>query len=135
MPPRQKVKPAKSPIINPMIIALGLGIAGWLGVIYVLSNVHPTLLAKAAFLAVWAIALMGTAWPVLLAVHRRFWGEPTVWTVWRQGMWVGAFGATAAWLQMNRLFNIVWAIVVAGVFVVIEIIVGLRARQEAHNDD
>ena len=46
-----------------MIIALGLGIAGWLGVIYVLSNVHPTLLAKAAFLAVWAIALMGTAWP------------------------------------------------------------------------
>jgi len=118
-----------------MIIALGLGIAGWLGVIYVLSNVHPTLLAKAAFLAVWAIALMGTAWPVLLAVHRRFWGEPTVWTVWRQGMWVGAFGATAAWLQMNRLFNIVWAIVVAGVFVVIEIIVGLRARQEAHNDD
>jgi hypothetical protein len=135
MPPRQKEKPGKFPIINPMIIALSLGIAGWLGVAYLLSNVHPTLPAKAAFLAVWAVALTGTAWPVLLAVHRRFWGEPTSWTVWRQGAWVGTFGAVAAWLQMNRLLNTAWAIVVAGVFVVIEIILSLRARQEAHNDD
>ena len=58
-----------------MMVALGLGIAGWLGVAYLLSNVHPTLPAKAAFLAVWAIALMGTAWPVLLALHRRFLGR------------------------------------------------------------
>jgi hypothetical protein len=135
MPPREKETPGKLPAINPMIVALGLGIAGWLGVAYLFSSVHPTLPAKGAFLAVWAFALMGTAWPVLLALHRRFRGEPTPWTVWRQSAWVGAFGAAAAWLQMNRLLNIAWAVVVAGVFVVIEIILSLRARQEARNDD
>jgi len=135
MPPRQKETPEKLLALNPMMVALGLGIAGWLGVVYLLSNVHPTLPARAAFLAVWAIALMGTAWPVLLALHRRFRGEPTRWTVWRQSAWAGAFGAAAVWLQMNRLLNIAWAAVVAGVFVVIEIILSLRARQEARNDD
>jgi hypothetical protein len=36
---------------------------------------------------------------------------------------------------MNRLLNVAWAVVVAGVFVVIEIILSLRARQEARHDD
>jgi len=99
-----------------------------------IHEVHPTEPAKAAFLAVWACALMGTAWPVLLAVHRRFLGEPPSWTVWRQSAWVAILGAACAWLQMNRWLNTALAAILVGVFVVIELLLNMRARQEKTHD-
>jgi hypothetical protein len=117
-----------------MFAALILAGAGWLGLGYLTFNVHPTRPAKMGFLALLAVALMGTAWPVLLALHRRFWGEPSPWTVWRQSVWVAAFGAASAWLQMNRLLNVALAAILVGVFVVIELIFVLRARQETRHD-
>jgi len=122
-------------IVNPMLLALGLAAAGWLGLAYLISSVHPTPTTKDLMLALIAAALTGSAWPVSLALHRRLGNEPPVWTVWRQSAWVGAFGAAAAWLQMNRLFNMAWALVVAGVLVVIELILIARERQESQHDD
>jgi len=118
-----------------MILAIILALTGWAGVVYLFVNVHPTLPAKAAFLALWTIALIGTAWPVILALHRRFRGEPSAWTVWRQSAWIGVFGALAAWLQRNRVLNLPTAVISAGVFVVFEVFLSLRARQEALDDD
>lgn len=122
-------------IVNPMLLALGLAAAGWLGLGYVMFYVHPTPTAKGLLLALTATALTGSAWPVSLALHRRLGDEPPALTVWRQSVWVGAFGAAMVWLQMNRLFNAAWALVVAGVLVVIELILVARERQEAQHDD
>jgi hypothetical protein len=47
---------------------------------------------------------------------------------------VGAFGTLAAWLQMNRVLNVATAALVAGVFVVLEVILSWRARQETPDD-
>lgn len=125
-----------------MILALSLAAIAWIGWWYVANNVRPTLpdgqpslVARAAFLATWAIALMGTAWPVLLAIHRRFWGEPLPWTIWRQSAWVAVLGAAVAWLQMNHWLNLALAAILAGVFIVIELILLVRARQETRDRD
>ena len=135
MSPRRTETIRKSFTINPIVIALLLAVAGWSGLAYLVSGVHPTPQAKAAFLGLWACALMGTAWPVLLAIHRRFRGEPSSGTVWRQSVWVAILGAACAWLQMNRWLNAGLAAVLAGVFVVIELLLSLRARQEDKHDD
>jgi hypothetical protein len=134
MPTRRTETTRKPSTVNPILPALVLAGAGWLGLGYLTFNVHPTWPAKMVLLALLAVALMGTAWPVLLALHRRFRGEPSPWTVWRQSAWVAAFSAASAWLQMNRLLNIALAAILAGVFVVIELIFVLRARQETRHD-
>ena len=137
MPPRQTetTRTRSALTVHPMVAALILAAAGWLGLAYLVTQAHPTLPAKAAFLAMWACALMGTAWPALLAVHRRFRGEPSPWTVWRQSAWVAIFSAVCAWLQMNRWLTVALAGILAGVFVVMELLLTMRARQEAHDRD
>jgi hypothetical protein len=135
MPPRRTETTRKSLIINPIVIALLLAAAGWSGLAYLIFEVHPTPQTKAAFLGLWACALMGTAWPVLLAIHRRFRGEPPVGTVWRQSAWVAILGAACAWLQINRWLNAALVAILFGVFVVIELLLSLRARQEDKRDD
>jgi hypothetical protein len=134
MPSKRTETTRKPPVLDPMFLAIALALIGWGGVVYLVNNVHPTRPGKAAFLALWAIALAGTAWPAILALHRRFSGEPSVWTVWRQSAWVGIFGALAAWMQMNRVLNVSTAAILAGVFVVLEVILSWRARQESQHD-
>ena len=120
--------------ISPIILAVALGLTGWVGLTYLVSNLHPTLPMRVAFLALWAFAWTGTAFPVLLALHRRFRGEPSSWTVWRQSAWIGLLGLLSAWLQMNRVLNAATATILTGLFIVLEVILSLRARQESHND-
>ena len=135
MPPERTETTRKLPALNPMLLAMALAMIGWAGVAYLVNHVHPNLPGKAGFLALWAIALAGTVFPVLLALHRRFRGEPQAETVWRQSAWIGIFGSLAAWLQMNRVLNMATAAILAGVFVVIEVILNMRARQETSDDD
>jgi len=134
MPPKRTETTRKLPKISPVILAIALALIGWAGLAYLVNNIHPNLPGKAAFLALWAIALIGTAFPVLLALHRRFRGEPSPWTVWRQSAWFGLLGSLSAWLQMNRVLNAATATILAGLFIVLEVILSLRARQESQND-
>ena len=134
MLPRRTETAHKSATGSPIIVAIALAVIGWAGLAYLVNNIHPNLAGKAAFLALWAIALMGTAFPVLLALHRRFRSEPSPWTVWRQSAWFGLLGSLSAWLQMNRILNAATATILAGLFIVLEVILSLRARQESQND-
>src|SRR5512136_2479029 len=105
MLPRRQETTRKSLTGSPIIVAIALAVMSWAGLVYLVLRIHPDLPGIAAFLALWAVALMGTALPVLLALHRRFRGEPSPWTVWRQSAWVGLLGSLSAWLQMNRVLN------------------------------
>jgi len=116
------------------MIAIVLAVLGWAGLLYLVNYVHPTLPVQAAFLVLWGVALIGMAFPVMLALHRRFLGERSLWTVWRQSAWIGIFGVLAAWLQLNRVLNVATAAILAGVLIVLEVILSLRARQETHED-
>jgi hypothetical protein len=134
MLPRRTETTRKSPAGSPILVAIALAVIGWAGLAYLVNNIHPNLPGKAAFLALWAVALIGTAFPVLLALHRRFRGEPSSWTVWRQSAWIGLLGLLSAWLQMNRVLNAATAAILVSVFIVLEVILSLRARQESQND-
>ena len=134
MPPKRTETTRKLPKISPIILAIALALTGWVGLAYLVSRLHPTLPVRVAFLALWAIAWMGTAFPALLALHRRFRGEPLAGTVWRQSAWFGIYGLLSAWLQMNRVLNVATATILAGVFILLEVILSWRARQESQND-
>mgnify|MGYP005623312225 FL=1 len=46
----------------------------------------------------------------------------------RQAMWVGVFGSTVAWLQLGRVLTPVMALILAGVFALIEFLLRLFER-------
>ena len=134
MPTRKPDTRHKLSSASSVLAAIVLAVIGWAGLVYLINNVHADLRGKVAFLGLWSVALGGTAFPVILALHRRFLSEPSPWTILRQSAWVGAFGTLAAWLQMNRVLNVATAALVAGVFVVLEVILSWRARQETPDD-
>jgi hypothetical protein len=134
MLPRRTETTHKSPTGSLIIVAIALAVIGWAGLAYLVNNIHPNVPGQAAFLVLWTVALIGTAFPVLLALHRRFRGEPSSWTVWRQSAWIGLLGLLSAWLQMNRVLNAATAAILVSVFIVLEVILSLRARQESQND-
>jgi drug/metabolite transporter (DMT)-like permease len=134
MLPRRTETTHKSPTGSLIIVAIALAVIGWAGLAYLVNNIHPNVPGQAAFLVLWTVALIGTCFPGLLALHRRFRGEPSPWTVWRQSAWIGLLGSFSAWLQMNRVLNMATAAIVAGVFVVLEVISSWRARQETPDD-
>ncbi len=134
MPTRKQETTSGLPVVNPILVAIALAVIGWSGLAYLMNNVHADLRGRVAFLGLWSIALGGTAFPVILALHRRFLNEPSPWTVWRQSAWLGLFAMLAAWLQMNRVLNMATAAFAGGGFVVLEVILSWRARQETPDD-
>jgi len=46
----------------------------------------------------------------------------------RQAMWVGVFGSTVAWLQLGRVLTPVMALILTGVFALIEFLLRLFER-------
>jgi len=54
----------------------------------------------------------------------------------RQALWVGVFGSTIAWLQLGRVLTGGLALILAGVFVMIEFLLRLfeRSRWNPNND-
>ena len=134
MPTRKPDTTRKLPSASPVLAAIALAVIGWVGLAYLINNFHPDLRGRVAFLGLWSVALGSTAFPVIMALHRRFLSTSSSWTVMRQSAWVGIFGALAAWLQMNRVLNVATAAIVAGVFVVLEVILSLRAKQGVQDD-
>jgi hypothetical protein len=127
------MKPMPSMLVS-VLIAILMAASGWVGAFYLVRNIHPTWPAQSLFLVVWAVALIGTAWPAVMALHRRFAGDTLDWIIWRRSIWIGAYGSLAVWLQWNRVFNAATAAILAAVFVVLEIILSLRAQQETQDD-
>lgn len=82
-----------------------------------------------AFLAAILVAVTGVALPIVDLLNQRFARQaPGFLVVLRQSMWIGFWVAFCTWLQMNRTLNWAVAALVAGVLVLFEFLLQLRAR-------
>ena len=86
-----------------------------------------------AFLAAVLVAATGLGLPIAYFLNWRFGklqdGEkPHFLVVLRQAMWIGFWFAFCTWLQMNRMFGIAVALLVAGVLILLELLLQIRTR-------
>ncbi|MEZ4517713.1 MAG: hypothetical protein R3C44_13100 [Chloroflexota bacterium] len=90
-----------------------------------------------AFLASVVVAVTGLMLPVAYFLNKRFdpqyrdGDSPPMLTVTRQALLVGLWVAFCLWLQMNRTLGIAVAALVAGVFILFELLLQIRARASA----
>ncbi|MBN1886425.1 MAG: hypothetical protein JW850_00480 [Thermoflexales bacterium] len=115
-----------------LALALLLAVSAWGGLYYLVTQVHtpvpPPWPRAAAFLALWGTALLGSSWPILLAVNQRLDPQTPPARVWRQSAWIGLLGVFVAWLQINRALGAVLVITLAGGLGLIEALLILRAN-------
>lgn len=89
-----------------------------------------------AFLASVVVLMTGIALPVVYFLNRRFnplyrQSPPPFLVTIRQSVWFGLFVAFCVWLQMNRTFGIAVAVLVAAVFILFELLLQIRSRASA----
>ncbi len=115
-----------------------LALAGWLGLILMITLTVPNLGARWFFFFFIVSAISGTAMPGVYFIHRRFPANPPVEqiVIIRQSIWVGVYFAAAAWLKMGRVLSLGLALILAGVFILIEILLRLweRSRWKPRDD-
>lgn len=111
-------------------LAIILTLAGWLGLFIVLRYTVPTLGPRWLFFFLGVLALTGPAIPIVYFLNKRFPSDPPVedMVILRQALWVGVFGSTVAWLQLGRVLTTGLALILAGVFVLIEFLLRLFER-------
>jgi len=111
-------------------LSIALSVIGWGGLMIVIRSTLPTLGPRWLFFFLGVLALTGPALPVVHFLNFRFPSDPPVqeMVVLRQALWVGVFGSTIAWLQLGRVLTVGLALILAGVFVLIEFLLRLFER-------
>jgi hypothetical protein len=120
-------------------LSLVLTLIGWVGMWIVISGTLPTLGPRWLFFFLGVIALTGPALPITYYLNQRFPSNPPVdgMVIVRQALWVGVFGSTLTWLQLGRVLTPALALILAGVFVMIEFLLRLfeRSRWNPNGDE
>ena len=113
--------------ISILLSAFGLG-----GIFLLLNASEPTLLPRWLFFFLLVIGFTGLGLPLVSFLNHRFPGEPParVPVIIRQGLWIGVYVATLAWLQYGRVLNIAMALIVGFAFFAIEWFLRLRERSQ-----
>jgi hypothetical protein len=105
-----------------------------------LDQVDPSSLIDAAnteiilaFLSAVLVTATGIGLPIAYFLNWRFaknslQANPHFLIVLRQAMWIGFWVSFCTWLQMNRMFGIAVAILVAGVLILLELLLQIRTR-------
>lgn len=111
-------------------LSIVLSVIGWGGLWIVIQSTLPTLGPRWLFFFLGVLALTGPALPIVYFLNLRFPSDPPVQelVILRQALWVGVFGSTIAWLQLGRVLTTGLALILAGVFVLIEFLLGLFER-------
>lgn len=111
-------------------LSITLSVIGWGGLLIVIRSTVPTLGPRWLFFFLGVLALTGPALPVVYFLNVRFPSDPPVQelVILRQALWVGVFGSTIAWLQLGRVLTVGLALILAGVFVLIEFLLRLFER-------
>ncbi|MBW6466306.1 MAG: hypothetical protein K0B06_07385 [Brevefilum sp.] len=120
-------------------LSLVLTLIGWGGLWIVVSGTLPTLGPRWLFFFLGVVALSGPALPITYYLNQRFPSDPPVdgMVIVRQALWVGVFGSTLTWLQLGRVLTPALALILAGVFVLIEFLLRLfeRSRWNPNGDE
>jgi hypothetical protein len=108
-----------------------------------LDQADPAQLLNAAnreilwvFLAGVLVVITGASLPLAYVINQRFGQSKSsqFLVVLRQAMWIGIWFAFSIWLQMNRTFGWGVAILVAAVFIVVEVLLQVRTRVSAFGE-
>ncbi len=118
-----------------LALAFTFMIAGWGGIYYWITHMHPTAWARLVFGGLWGMALLGTAWPVMLALNQRIAHTAPPGRIWRQSGWLALFGLLAAWLQMNRALTPALGVTIAGILGLLELLFVLRAHEATRHQE
>ena len=111
---------------------LVLFLTGWIGLVIIIFATLPTLGPRWLFFFLGVIALTGTALPITYFLNKRFPSTPPAekYIIIRQAIWFGVYGSSLAWLQMGQVLNTSLALILAGAFIVIELL--LRVWERSH---
>jgi hypothetical protein len=111
-------------------LSIFLTVVGWVGLLLVIRTSVPTLGPRWLFFFLGVMALTGPTLPLVYFLNQRFPSDPPVddMVILRQALWVGVFGSTVAWLQLGRMLTTGLALILAGVFVLIEFLLRLFER-------
>lgn len=111
-------------------ISLVLTLMGWVGLYVVIWHTVPILGWRWMFFFLGILALTGPAIPVTFYLNQRFPSDPPVegMVIVRQALWVGVLGSTLAWMQLGRVLTPALALIMVGVFVLIEFLLRLFER-------
>lgn len=117
-----------------LIAAVLMMVIGWLGLYQLVTTTLPLAFPRWLFFMLLFMAATGTAIPFVRYLSIRFtrapYPIPPGGVILRQGIWVGLYVVVCAWLQIPRVLNAVIAFFLALAFVVIEVWLRLRERQE-----
>lgn len=107
-----------------------LTLFGWIGLILVIILLLPTLGPRWLFYFFLILAISGSIMPVVHYLNKRFPSNPLAekTVIIRQSIWFGAFAATITWLQMGRVLNTALGLILAGAFILIELLLRLWER-------
>jgi hypothetical protein len=116
------------------VVSLLLAGLGWWGVFALTGSVWPDEAgARFFFFALLFLALIGTLTPPITYLNRRFAPETysrDPWRVFRHSIWTALCLVSWAWLQMLRTLSVAFALVIAMIFVAIEVLI-VRLRGAA----
>ncbi len=108
-----------------------------------LDQADPARLLNAAnkeiiwvFLAGVLVVITGVSVPLAYVLNQRFSQNESsqFLVVLRQAMWIGLWFAFCIWLQMNRTLGLGVALLVAAVFIVVEVLLQVRTRVSAFGE-
>ena len=106
------------------LIGLLVAVLGGGGLWLLVNRVWPNPAMELVFLGLLAVTLGGLTIPVSAYLNYRFarsgWQTQDSWRLLRQGVWVALFGALCGWLQKEDALNWTIAVVIAGVFALME---------------
>jgi hypothetical protein len=106
--------PESSSYRSLMVAAAIMAVAGWLGLVLLLSTTLPTVGPRWLFFFLWTLAVTGTALPFVWVLHRRFDPAPVSGGVLlRQSSLVGLLAGICMWLQVNRTLTLPLALLLA----------------------
>lgn len=117
-------------------LSIVLTLIGWGGLYIIIQNTVPTLGPRWLFFFLGVLALTGPSLPITYYLNKRFPSDPPVadTIILRQALWVGVFGSTIAWLQLGRVLTPTLALILTGVFALLEFLLRLFERSRWNPD-
>jgi len=103
---------------------------GWGGLFLLVTSTQPTLVPRWLFFFLIVVAFTGIGLPVASFISYRFPSEPPARAnvIVRQGLWVGVYAATLAWLRFGQVLTPALLVLLGVAFFAIEWFLRLRER-------